>query len=296
MTQTSERLIRNISDTALWVAVYRARENDRPDALFRDPYARKLAGERGEQIAKQMESRVTHEWPYIARTVRFDQILRDQIKDGADMVVNLAAGLDTRPYHMELPPSLKWVEVDLPAMIDYKEELLRNETPRCQLRRVKLDLADVAARRALFKELGSAAKKALIISEGLIVYLSRDEVLALAKDLAEPAGFRNWAIDIASPGLLKMLQKEMPALSEAGSPLKFGPAEGPEFFTAAGWKPVEVYSMLKTASKLKRLPTLMLRFFALLPESNGKQGSRPWSGVCRLTKVGSGAPTPGNAA
>ncbi|HKT50477.1 MAG TPA: class I SAM-dependent methyltransferase [Candidatus Angelobacter sp.] len=285
MTQPAERLIRNISDTALWVAIYRARENDRPDALFRDPYARKLAGERGEQIAKQMESRVTHEWPYIARTFRFDQILRDQIKDGADMVVNLAAGLDTRPYHMELPSSLKWVEVDLPAMIDYKEELLRNQTPRCQLRRVKLDLADVAARRALFKELGSVAKKALIISEGLIVYLSRDEVLALAKDLAEPAGFRNWAIDIASPGLLKMLQKELPALSESGSPLKFGPTEGPEFFTAAGWKPVEVYSMLKTASQLKRLPTLMLRLFALLPESNGKQGSRPWSGVCRLTKV-----------
>jgi len=285
MAQTAERLIRNISDTALWVAVYRARENDRPDALFRDPYARKLAGERGEQIAKQMQSRVSHEWPYIARTFRVDQILLEQIKEGADMVVNLAAGLDTRPYHMELPPSLKWVEVDLPAMIDYKEELLRNETPHCQLRRVKLDLADGAGRRALFKELGAAAKKALVISEGLIVYLSRDEVLALAKDLAEPAGFRNWTLDLASPGLLKMLQKELPALSESGSPLKFGPAEGPEFFTAAGWKPVEVYSMLKTASQLKRLPTLMLRFFALLPESNGKQGSRPWSGVCRLTKV-----------
>src|SRR6185312_15275716 len=99
MAQTAERLIRNISDTALWVAVYRARENDRPDALFRDPYARKLAGE------------------------RVDQILREQITDGADMIVNLAAGLDTRPYHMELPSSLKWVEVDLPAMIDYKEEL-----------------------------------------------------------------------------------------------------------------------------------------------------------------------------
>jgi O-methyltransferase involved in polyketide biosynthesis len=45
-------LIRNISDTALWVAVYRARETDRPDAVFRDPFARRLAGERGEQIAQ----------------------------------------------------------------------------------------------------------------------------------------------------------------------------------------------------------------------------------------------------
>ena len=29
--------IRNVSDTALWVAVYRAMESERSDALFRDP-------------------------------------------------------------------------------------------------------------------------------------------------------------------------------------------------------------------------------------------------------------------
>lgn len=280
-----EALIRNISDTALWVAVYRARENERSDALFRDPFARKLAGDRGEQIARQMQSRVSHEWPYIARTVRVDQIIREQIGEGVDLVVNLAAGLDTRPYTMDVPPSLQWVEVDLPAMIAYKEEELRNEKTRCKLRRVALDLADVPARRELFQELAGQSKRALVISEGLIVYLTRDEVLALASDLAAQPAFRDWVIDLASPGLLKMLQKELPALKEAGSPLKFGPEEGPEFFLSAGWKPVEVYSMLKTAAKLRRLPSLMLRFFALLPESNGRQGSRPWSGVCRLTRT-----------
>jgi O-methyltransferase involved in polyketide biosynthesis len=40
----AESKIRNISDTARWVAVYRARENERPDAVFRDPFARRLAG------------------------------------------------------------------------------------------------------------------------------------------------------------------------------------------------------------------------------------------------------------
>jgi len=44
-------LIRNISDTARWVAVYRARETERADGLFRDPFARRLAGTRGEEIA-----------------------------------------------------------------------------------------------------------------------------------------------------------------------------------------------------------------------------------------------------
>ena len=124
MANPEQPLIRNISDTALWVAVFRARETERPDALFQDPFARKLAGERGEQIAKDMRQGMRHEWPYTARTVRFDQIVTEQIKQGTDMVINLAAGLDTRPYRMDLPSSLKWIEVDFPAMIDYKEKSL----------------------------------------------------------------------------------------------------------------------------------------------------------------------------
>ncbi|MGZ4900626.1 MAG: class I SAM-dependent methyltransferase [Candidatus Angelobacter sp.] len=284
MAKPAEPLIRNISDTALWVAVYRARETERPDALFHDPFARKLAGERGEQIAKDMQAGQRYEWPYIARTVRFDQIVTEQITRGADMVINLAAGLDTRPYRMELPASLQWVEIDFPSMIDYKEEVLAGEKPRCALERVRLDLADVGARRELFQRLGSSARKVLVLAEGLLVYLTRDEVSGLSRDLAAQSSFRDWAIDLCSPGLLKMLQKNLGALSEAGSPLKFGPEEGPEYFTASGWKAAEVYSMMKTAAKIKRLP-FFLRLVALLPESNGRQGSRPWGAVCRLTRI-----------
>jgi methyltransferase (TIGR00027 family) len=284
MTNLAEPLIRNISDTALWVAVYRARETERQDALFRDPFARKLAGERGEQIARNLLAGQRYEWPYTARTVRFDQIITEQIKQGTDMVINLAAGLDTRPYRMDLSSSLKWIEVDLPGMMDYKEEILSKEKPRCALERVRLDLADIAGRRALFQELGRNAKKVLVVTEGLLTYLTRDEVSVLGRDLAAQSSFRDWAIDLCSPGLLRILQKNLGALSEAGSPLKFGPEEGPEFFTEDGWKAVEVYSMLKTAAQVKRLP-FFLRLMALLPESKGRQGSRPWGAVCRLTRV-----------
>src|SRR5579864_8323506 len=106
----------NSTDTALWVAVYRARETERPDAVFRDPLARCLAGERGEQIARSIAFGEKHAWSYVARTWVIDQMIDRLVKSGTDMVVNLAAGLDTRPYRMELPASLEWVEVDLPEM------------------------------------------------------------------------------------------------------------------------------------------------------------------------------------
>src|SRR5215831_13034214 len=214
-------LIRNISDTALWVAVYRARETERPDALFRDPLARKLAGERGEQIARSMEFGERHAWSYVARTWLVDRIVTEQVTQGTEMVVNLAAGLDTRPYRMDLPRSLRWIEVDLPGMIDYKEQVLGGSKAACELKRVRLDLSNLNVRRELFADLGRSATKVLVLSEGLIIYLTRDEVGTLARDLAAQPSFQSWVLDLVSPGLLKMLQKNLGGpLTAAGSPLE----------------------------------------------------------------------------
>jgi len=279
-----EPAIRNVSDTAIWAALYRARETERADALFRDPFARKLAGARGDAIAAQMKGHDRHSWAWVMRTVLFDRFIAQEIAQGADMVVNLAAGLDARPYRMPLDPSFPWVEVDLPGILDDKEAVLREERPVCALERVRLDLADVSARRALFNRLGARAKKALVITEGLLIYLNREEVGAFAEDLAAPEGFRRWVFDLVSPGLLQMLQREVgDPLDRAGAPLLFGPAEGPAFFAPHGWRPLDVRSPLKTAAREKRLP-LLLRFAAMLPESSGPQGSRPWSGICLMEK------------
>lgn len=279
---TSEPLIRNISDTAMFAAIYRARETERRDALFRDPFARRLAGERGERIAKSMPFSERATWAWITRTYLFDQFIQQQVAKGADLVLNLAAGLDARPYRMALPANLKWVEVDLPGILAYKEEILRGEAPACTLERVRLDLSGVPARRELFARLGNSAKKALIITEGLLIYLANEEVISLAQDLAAMPSFRHWVLDIGSPGLVKMLKERMGhEIGKGSTEFKFAPPEGPEFFTPRGWRPVEVRSTLKTAAALKRLNP-WLRLLALLPESKGKQGSRPWSAACLL--------------
>src|SRR5690348_7898645 len=83
--------LRNISDTALWAALYRARETERPDALFRDPLARRLAGERGEAIAAAMPFSDRNTWSWVTRTWLYDHLIIEQIRQGVDMVVNLAA-------------------------------------------------------------------------------------------------------------------------------------------------------------------------------------------------------------
>lgn len=281
----AERAVQHISDTARWAAVFRARETERADAVFRDPFARRLAGERGEEIAKSFPFHEKNAWSWITRTYAFDGFIREQLQQGVDTVVNLAAGLDARPYRMDLPASLRWVEVDLPEILDYKETILGSENPKCRLERVRLDLSQDADRRNLFEGLGKTGRKALIISEGLLTYLSEEQVAALAEDLARVSSFQLWVFDIGSPGLLKMVQKNTHSqFGENVARLKFAPENGPDFFLAHGWKPLEVRSILKTAAKIKRL-TLFMRLISLLPENPARAGSRPWSGVCLMGRT-----------
>src|SRR5581483_8449662 len=111
-------VVRHVSDTALWAAVHRARETEREDAQFRDPFARRVAGERGEQIASAIAVAEADEWSWMARTYLFDRFIDDQVKQGADLVLNLGAGLDARPYRKAWPSSLTWIEADLPEIFD----------------------------------------------------------------------------------------------------------------------------------------------------------------------------------
>jgi len=284
----ADPLIRDISDTARWVAVYRAREDDRPDAVFRDPFARALAGDRGEQIANAMPFGDKNAWSFVARTYAFDKLIAREVAAGADLVVNLAAGLDARPYRMDLPPTLKWMEVDLPEILDYKAQVLAGSTPVCALERVPLDLSNYDARRGLFDRIARTAVRAVVVTEGLLLYLMPDEVGELARDLAMRAGLERWIVDIASPGLMKMMDEQAGDLvRQAGVPFLFAPSQGPAFFAPYGWDVLEVRSLLKTAGRLHRLPPF-LRLMSLFPESNGPQGSRPWSGVCLLGRRSGG--------
>jgi methyltransferase (TIGR00027 family) len=246
--------IEHVSDTARWVAVYRAMETERPDAIFRDPFARRLAGERGQAIVDEMKRGRSMAWAMIVRTAVFDEIILDVIRrEKVDLVVNLACGLDARAWRLDVSPDLRWVDVDFPVMIDYKTELMRGERTVCKYEAVAADLTDDRARSALFARLGASAQRVLVISEGLLIYLTPDDVGKLARDLHAQQSFRWWVIDIAHPQLLKMMTKMWGgAVSGGNAPFLFAPEEGTDFFVPFGWRERTFRGNMEEARRLKR--------------------------------------------
>lgn len=252
-SQPHEGEIRNVSDTAHWVAVYRAMESERKNAIFRDPFARRLAGPRGEAIVKAMPNGKAWAWPMIVRTAVMDElILRAVNRDGVRTVVNLAAGLDARPWRLDLPIKLTWLDVDLPDIQKYKRDMLEGEHPQCQLEWIPADLANPAARRNVLSRVATSPGPALVVTEGLLIYLEADQVMALATDLAATPNLRWWLLDIASPGLLKMMGRTWGRHVSQSAPFKFAPAEDTKFFEPAGWKEMEYRGMFEESLRLKR--------------------------------------------
>ena len=247
-------VIQNVSDTAKWVAVYRAMETERRDAIFRDPFAARLAGDKGREIVDKMKRGRSMAWAMITRTAVFDEIILDRIRNGGvDTVLNLAAGLDARAWRMPLPPTLRWIEADLPGILDYKLEIMRDEKPVCQYEAIKIDLRDEARREALFSQVNGQSSRVLVVTEGLLIYLPPEQVASLARALIAHEHFRWWLFDMPNDKLLVMMRKMWDKDVQAGNAeFLFGPAEGTKFFEPFGWEEREFRSGMEEAHRLKR--------------------------------------------
>src|SRR5579875_2745387 len=116
------RVITHVSDTARWTALHRATESARPDALFNDFLAARLAGEQGPAIVAKAPRSTRNGWWLVARTKIIDDAILKAIAGGCDRVLNLAAGLDTRPYRLDLPADFPWIEADLPKLLAEKTQ------------------------------------------------------------------------------------------------------------------------------------------------------------------------------
>lgn len=281
--------IENVSDTARWVAVYRAMESERPDALFRDPFAQRLAGEKGAEIVRTMKNGRATAWAMIVRTQVFDEIVMAEIAtDNIELVLNLAAGLDARPWRLSLPASLRWVDVDLPDILRYKLQTIGDAKPNCRYEAIETDLTDAAARRALFSRISAQANRVLVVTEGLLIYLSEVDVGALASDLHAHPSFTRWVIDLASPRLLKMMRRSWGKTVDSGNAsFKFAPASGTNFFREFGWEERAFHSTMEEAQRLDREMKLMWlwRFLGRFYPARMREEFRRMSGTVVLERV-----------
>jgi len=262
----------HVSDTAWLVAELRAIESERPDAHFHDPLARKLLGDKGPRILDLFGGSITSDFLMSVRTKVIDDLILKTIAAGADTVINLAAGLDTRPYRLALPPTLRWIEADYSDLIAYKTERLASDQPNCDLSRRGIDLSIDSDRQAFLDEVAGESRRCLVLTEGLLYYLTEDNVASLATELHARKAIQWWMMDVMDKNFKEwMREKFAPKQSTGkGTEFRFIPDDMTQFISSFGWKKSVFHSFAAEAERLNRLPV------------------EPWSPTARSLQENSG--------
>jgi methyltransferase (TIGR00027 family) len=276
----------HISHTAYWMAYVRAVESDRPNALFHDPFSRRLAGTFGESAADTVGSVEAIANSIAIRTAVLDRLIVETVNQhDIDFVLNIGSGLDTRPWRLKLPPQLRWRDVDLPELLRHKTKVLANDPPACRYEAFPANIF-YAKQRAQALCVQPNARRILVVTEGLLVYLRPDQVEQLAIDVHQQPECQWWLTDLVGPRVLPVLRNvwapRLPALS-----FHFAPADSAGFFARTGWREIAFHSAREEARRLKRpLPmSCLARLGLVLGTPSFREEFRRLAGVASLTRV-----------
>jgi methyltransferase (TIGR00027 family) len=233
-----------LADTARWVAAQRARESTRPDRILNDPLASLLAGSEGMEmlrLSEQYNPRSEETTLYILVRIRFfdDWLLR--VATGPrKQIVMVAAGLDTRPFHLQLPPGITFYELDQPTVLELKDNLLHQNGATPSSRKVsvpvdlKLDWSEPLQAVGFDRSIPS-----IWLLEGLLYYLEEPNVRQLLRRISDHAAPGSaLGADLVSASFFRSpwTKKALEQMEERGMAWRFGSDDPEILLSEHGWR------------------------------------------------------------
>ncbi|WP_460532516.1 class I SAM-dependent methyltransferase [Flindersiella endophytica] len=165
-------------ENSLWLTLCgRALDARRADAILGDRMADRIVREVGYDYAKLNISgpgaiNIAH------RAKKLDEIAQAFIAQHPDAVgLDLGAGLDSRILRLDVPPAVEWYDIDFPGVIAAREHLLPHHERAHSL------AADLTTGDWL-DEIPSD-RPAVIVADGLIAFLSDEEMRTLVNRLVD---------------------------------------------------------------------------------------------------------------
>jgi methyltransferase (TIGR00027 family) len=249
-------VLSGVSTTAVGVARIRAGESKRTDRLFDDPYAAAFVaampdayatdGSRSE-AARAVGARIALH--VVVRTRFYDDYLQAAAADGIRQVVLLAAGLDTRAFRLPWPDGTTVLEVDLPEMVAFKNDVLAadDSTPTATRVPVIADLTQDWAAGMAAAGFDPAQPTAWLV-EGLLVYLTHDDAARLLETVAGlSAPGSRLSCEQGRSAMQLAAQSAEAGASRATSLWQGGIEDVPGWLADHGWS-VDIYDLATLAA------------------------------------------------
>ena len=184
-----------VPETLLITVRARAEETERRDSLLNDPYAVNILKKLHFDVSTKDKVDPASQIGVVVRTQVFDRIVTDFLNRNPEgIVIALGCGLDARYERLQLPCAA-WYDLDLPESIDIRKSFFKE---RGNYKMIAQSMLDYSWMDSL-----EANKPLLIISEGVFMYFSEEDIKPLVLAVFKRFPHAEMAFDTIPPFLAK---------------------------------------------------------------------------------------------
>ena len=221
--------------TARLMAYYRAQEYKNNSPLIVDPFAERLAGDMTLYANKHKFIAARGDYPLVRSFYIEENLLSPWCNTKKkSQIVLMGAGLDTRAYRFKPLQTNEHTifELDFSTIIDYKEKILKNEKPLCDLIRISTDLSNPDWTSHLIKYGFSTDTPTFWVLEGVVYYIEQEVVVSLLNEAAAISVEKSQIfVDVCVPVLAELVFGPFTRHFKWGLEKK----DVPSFFKTVGW-------------------------------------------------------------
>ncbi|MCM1082217.1 MAG: class I SAM-dependent methyltransferase [Clostridium sp.] len=138
----------------------------------------------------------------IARTILLDRMVGNFIRKNPECtVINIACGMDTRAYRLNISESVRWYNIDLPETIEVRRLFLEEEG---HISMIAKSAMDESWREMIEKPKG----RVLVVIEGLTMYLSEQDVKKILSIIGKGFSSVEVIMEVMNPWIVKHMKEK----------------------------------------------------------------------------------------
>ncbi|MCM1388071.1 MAG: class I SAM-dependent methyltransferase [Bacillus sp. (in: Bacteria)] len=193
--------MQGVPETMLQTLYARAAYSGQQNAKFHDDKAEKIVS-RMDYDFSSAKNDTTMSKGVIARTILLDRMAGDFIRKNPECtVINIACGMDTRAYRLNISESVRWYNIDLPETIEVRRLFLTENDHISMIAKSAMDesWADI---------IEEPKGRVLVIIEGLVMYLSESDVKKILSIINKRFHSADVIMEIMNPWVVKNIKEK----------------------------------------------------------------------------------------
>lgn len=211
-----------VTETMLVPLYSRALEAERKNPQFIDQTAVKVINSLDYDFKKRFKDSTNkmNFWGCCARTVIIDDFAKDFIKRYPDCsVVNIGCGLDDRFSRVD-NGRIRWYNIDLPEVMELREKLIEKND---RIVDIPVSVFDYSWMEEITNK-----ENLLLIAEGVLMYLEKDDVSSLFSKIADEFENVELILELMAEWMVEN-QKMHDTVRTTGAVFKWGVKESRDF-------------------------------------------------------------------